>query len=652
MLKKTVLATTTAMAMTAFAGTAHAGEDHKTRTQLVNIGAYAAWERGFTGKDVIVAVLDTGLDPNHVDIKGKIVGAYNFHRNSPVMTEVKNGHGTAMSSIILGNKNNDGVVGVAYDAKLLFGQIGSGTSVDIRAAQRAALWAVNNGAQVANMSFTANFDKSYQSMLRASTLEQGVYIVQDPTRNTGRAAYYGYVSEIAGFKAATDKGLILVMAAGNQGLPYAGAPGMLATATDANGNLLLGGRTIIVGGVTSSYTPQSGQNRAGHICNQVAANGACLDAYRVKEFFVVAPGTTTAAAALTGNGTQVISGTSIATAYVSGVVAVLRQAWPQLRPEQTVQLVFRTAKDLGAPGVDEVYGWGLVDLDKATKPFGQLVANVSNKGPVPLSNSTAVAGSLTAKTTSFVNASQFEDEFGRNYTVPLGMAFTQRPNSFQHPYLGLNSGAITVAIEHENTSLKLAQDGLAVGVKTKVADVEVGYSHQNEQVLGTVMRGTLGVTNSSNAWVGVSKTVDVTSRLQVGATVYGAVTHVTNSSQSMYKFDKFLASTSVSATAAYTGVLSNTDKISVTVRPVNHVVSGDVEVTRVSDYNYVLADSGDYYNASPNVETKKFGLGKFQNTQYTVGYTFKPTKQSAVNVNYNFAKDASSTVSVNGVIRF
>lgn len=652
MFKKTILTTAATIAL-ATAASAQGAEDHKTRTQLNNIGAYAAWERGFTGKGVTIAVLDTGLDPNHVDIKGKIVGAYNFYLNTSVVTETRNGHGTAMASIAAGNYNNDGVVGVAYDSKILFGQVGEKTFVDIRAAQRAAVWAADRGAAVANMSFTANFDTAYRSMLRASTTEKGLFFVSDPTRNTGRNAYYGYVTEIAGFKAATDKGLILVMAAGNQGLPYAGAPGMLATATDANGNLLLGGRTIIVGGVTSSLTPQSGLNRAGHICNTPnATNTQCLDPYRVKEFFVVAPGTTTAAAALTGNGTQVIQGTSIATAYVTGVVAVLRQAWPQLRPEQTVQVVFRTAKDLGEPGVDEIYGWGLVDLDRATRPIGNLVANVPNKGPMPLSNSTVVSGSLVARTTSYVNASQFEDEFGRNYTVPLGMAFTERPNSFQHPYLGLNSGAITVTVERDNASIKLAQDGMALGFKTKVADIEVGYSHQDEQVLGTVMRGTLGVSNSSNAWVGLSKTVNVTDRIQVGAAVYGAVTHVNNSSQSMFKFDRFLASTSASATVAYNGLLASNDKLAVTVRPVNQVVSGGVEVTRVRDYEYALAATGDYYTATPNVQTEKFGLGKFQDTQWTVGYTFSPTKWSSVNVNYNFANNASSTVAVNGVIRF
>jgi subtilisin family serine protease len=650
MLKKSLLATATALALTA---PAYAGEDHKTRTQLVNTGTYAAWERGFTGKGIIIAILDTGLDPNHVDIKGKIVGAYNFYKTSTVLTEVKNGHGTAMASIAAGANNNDGVVGVAYDSRILFGQVGSGTSVDMRAAQRAALWAVNNGAQVANMSFTANFDTAYRTSLKASANEKGVYIVTDPTRNTGRAAYYGYVTEIAGFKAATDKGLILVMAAGNQGLPYAGAPGMLATATDSAGNLLLGGRTIIVGGVTSSFTPQAGQNRAGHICNKVTANGSCADLYRVKEFFVVAPGTTTAAAALTGNGTQVISGTSIATAYVTGAVAVLRQAWPQLRPEQTVQLIFRTAKDLGAPGVDEVFGWGMIDLDKATRPFGQLVANVPNKGPVPLQNSlVSTSGSLIAKSTSFLNGSQYEDEFGRNYTVPLGNAFQGRKSSFEHPYLSLDGNKVLVALETDNKTLLMSTDGAAVGVKANNMDYEVGVSHQTNQVLGTVMLGTTGVDSSTNVWAAVGKTYDLNSKWSVGAKAFVAGTAVNNNNSSVFRFNGPIVSTSLQATVTKKDTLFKSDALSLTVRPVNEVVAGSVDVTRVGGYTYTAVNDGEYYNATPTVETQRYKLGRFQDTQYTVSYSVMPTKNSKATINYSVAPGADSKVSARFTVLF
>jgi len=651
MFKKTILATTAALA---FASPSYAGEDYKTSTQLINTGTYAAWERGFTGKGIIIAILDTGLDPNHVDLKGKIVGAYNFQTMKPTVTETINGHGTAMASIAAGALNNDGVVGIAYDSKILFGQVGSGTSVDIMAAERAALWAVNNGASVANMSFTANFDKTYISMVKPSTTENGVYIVQDPTRNIGRNAYYGYANEIAGFKAATDKGLILVMAAGNQGLAYAGAPGMLATATDASGNLMLGGRTIVVGGVTSSLTTASGENKAGHICNVVAANGSCTDLYRVKDFFLVAPSTTTAAAALSGNGTQVMSGTSIATAYVTGAVAVLRQAWPQLRPEQTVQLLFRTAKDLGAPGVDEVFGNGLIDLDKATRPFGTLVANVGVNGPAPIKNNTAVStsGSLIAKSSSFLNGSQYEDEFGRNYIVPLGKAFSGRNSSFQHPYLSLDGNKVLVGVEDDNKYLLMSTDGAAFGIKSGDMQYEVGISNDRNQVLGTIMTGTTGVDSSTNLWMAVGKTYDVATNWSVAGKAYLASTVVKNDPDSVFKFNGPLVSVSASATVTKKNTFMDKDAISLTVRPVNHVVAGSVDVSRVGDYTFTSAVSGDYYNATPVVQTERFKLGRFQDPQYTVGYTIVPTKNSKVTFNYSFAQNADSKAGVTAMFNF
>jgi hypothetical protein len=491
-------------------------------------------------------------------------------------------------------------------------------------------------------------------MVKPSTNEKGVYIVQDPSRNVGRNAYYGYIDAIDGFKAATDKGLILVMAAGNQGLAYAGAPGMLATATDASGNLVLSGRTIIVGGVTSTFTSQSGQNKAGHICNTVAANGSCADLYRVKEFFVVAPGTTTAAAALTGNGTQVLSGTSVATAYVSGAVAVLRQAWPQLRPEQTVQLIFRTAKDLGDPGVDEVFGWGLIDLDKATRPFGTLVANVGGKGPTPIKNNTAVttSGSLIAKSSSFLNGSQYEDEFGRNYIVPLGKAFTGRNSSFQHPYLSLDGNRVLAGVEDDNKYLLMSTDGAAFGIKSGDIQYEIGVSNNRNQVLGTIMTGTTGVDSSTNLWMAVGKSYDVATNWSVASKVYLASTVVKNDPDSVFRFNGPLMSVSGSITVTKKNTVMDKDAISLTVRPVNHVVAGSVDVSRVGDYTFTPAVSGDYYTATPVVQTEKFKLGRFQDPQYTIGYTIVPTKNSKVTFNYSFAQNANSKTGVTAMFNF
>lgn len=61
----------------------------------------------------------------------------------------------------------------------------------------------------------------------------------------------------------------------------------------------------------------------------------------------------------------IANGTSMAAPNVSGALAVLIEAFPTFTPRQIVALLFRTAEDLGAPGVDDVYGWGLARLDRA-----------------------------------------------------------------------------------------------------------------------------------------------------------------------------------------------------------------------------------------------------------------------------------------------
>lgn len=66
-----------------------------------------------------------------------------------------------------------------------------------------------------------------------------------------------------------------------------------------------------------------------------------------------------------GNGSAYMSGTSMAAPHVTGAVAVLLEAYPGFAPSEVVGVLFRTAQDLGVPGVDPVFGWGLLRLDRA-----------------------------------------------------------------------------------------------------------------------------------------------------------------------------------------------------------------------------------------------------------------------------------------------
>lgn len=73
---------------------------------------------------------------------------------------------------------------------------------------------------------------------------------------------------------------------------------------------------------------------------------------------------------------QPYSGAGAATAVVAGSIAALLGAYPHMDPDQVLALLMATADDLGADGVDEVYGNGLINLERATQPYGQLIIPV------------------------------------------------------------------------------------------------------------------------------------------------------------------------------------------------------------------------------------------------------------------------------------
>jgi major intracellular serine protease len=103
-------------------------------SNIIDIGSQYKWSRGYTGKGVVVAVIDTGCETNHPDLKDRIIGGYNFteeHRGDISIFEDTNGHGTHVAGIIAGSINGKGIVGVAPNAKLLIlkvlDQFGSGS---------------------------------------------------------------------------------------------------------------------------------------------------------------------------------------------------------------------------------------------------------------------------------------------------------------------------------------------------------------------------------------------------------------------------------------------------------------------------------------------------------------------------------------------
>lgn len=98
------------------------------------IQAPALWSKGFKGKDVLIAVIDTGCDAQHPDLEGRVIGGRNFtddDNGDPEVFTDYSGHGTHVAGTIAAVNAESGVIGVAPEAKLLIlkalaGEEGSG----------------------------------------------------------------------------------------------------------------------------------------------------------------------------------------------------------------------------------------------------------------------------------------------------------------------------------------------------------------------------------------------------------------------------------------------------------------------------------------------------------------------------------------------
>ncbi len=342
-------------------------------------GAIAAYNAGATGAGVLAAVIDSGIIPTNAEFAGRIHPASADLVGSRGIID-EGGHGTSVASVLLGAKNDAGTHGVAFGATLLVARTDTpgsctdpspdaGCSHGDNAIARGVDLAVANRARVINMSLGGS-----------------------PANATLRSA----------IDRATAAGVIIVFSAGND---FDTDPTVAANpdpfAQIAN-DPLARGLILIAGALDSSNTALTNfSNRAG--------NGAAT--------YIGALGRRVAAIDETGNSVPV-SGTSFSAPIVSGAVALLAQAFPNLSSAQIVDLLLRTATDLGAPGTDTIFGRGALDIARAFAPQGS--ANFAGSAiPVSLINGgTSAAPIGDAQQTG--TAAVILDGYGRAYTLDLG----------------------------------------------------------------------------------------------------------------------------------------------------------------------------------------------------------------------------------------
>jgi len=642
MFKKTAIATAVFLAATAHAQMVGTGatrttiENYAVTKYLSQTGVPAAWARGFTGRGSIVAVLDQGFDLTQADIKNNVLAFKNFQAGSTVLNWGL--HGTQMASIVAAQQNGWGTVGVAPDAKLLLGQIGNGGTssyINTSAMIQGMYWAEANGANVISLSLGSSYDATFQSKVKQ--LAPGVW--QAPA-NYG--SLYGQTYFPA--YAAASKSAVLVAAAGNQGLGYAAFPGAFATQVDSAGNLVLGGRALIVGSVGAGNVISSFSNKAGSLCTNVVGT-TCADKYQVKDFYVVAPGELIMAAVpnqkTAGNTTTTVSGTSPATAYVSGGIALMHQAWPQMKAAQLVQQVLNTTTDLGKAGTDEVYGRGLVNFDKATRPIGNLVyTTASLNGTAPTAKTAQIGVVATGtvatalKSSSVLANTQMVDGIGRNYAVNLtgSVGFGSSVNSLAtSPYLAMNATYREFAVPVGKTDVLTfmqSENGVAAQYETDYKDMRVslqtGAMSEKNGFLNSFGAGMTGFGNSGTTWAMVGATAPIAHTLDVVASYGIGVTRTGNAAESLISLSPTMISDTWKLGLAKKDIFfagTTQDKLTFAVQGPVSVRKGYADVTAVTGYSYTSDANGDI-TANPEISKERVNLAKgVRETDLVVGYS-------------------------------
>lgn len=348
------------------------GQELAWSSAASRVGAFKPRPWAARGTNVTIAIIDSGIRRDHIDFAGAITGGYNAFTNQTGTGAVNDtsGHGTHVASLAAARANGVGMVGVASNARILPVQVFQGSSTSDFFVARGINYATSQRAFVMNLS------------LGGSTMS--------PTIRTA----------LQGAQAA---GLLMVIAAGNEGQANPSFPARHAAEAWARGQI------IAVGAVDANNVIANFSNRAGDTRN----------------FYLVAPGVNLIGAYPTApNAYAYMSGTSMAAPVVAGAAAVVKSAWPYLTAPKVAEVLFVTATDLGAKGIDPIYGRGLLNLEKALLPVGT-VTTVSSTGTTPLALAPSASGAVTIGAKAFAGAGgAFEgvvfDAFGRDFAYDFG----------------------------------------------------------------------------------------------------------------------------------------------------------------------------------------------------------------------------------------
>jgi hypothetical protein len=355
--------------------------------------AIAAYNAGATGAGIKIGIVDSGINPNLSEFAGRIDPASSDVAGSRGVSD-DGGHGTAVSAVAAAARNNSNTMGVAFDA----------TIVAERADQPGSC-SGSDGCQFYDPAIAQGIDAARLAGAKVINLSLGGSSPGTTLLNA--------------MQRAVNAGIVLVISAGNDGTdPTKGAnadPFALIPAQDFPGSVIIAG-SVGVASATGTDASQISDfsNRAG--------TGAA--------YYLMALGYRDRAPDETG-AQYYWSGTSFSAPAITGAVALMAQAFPNLTGKQIVSILFQTADDLGASGVDSIYGHGRLNIQRAFQPIGT-TSLADSKIPVTGQSSdmpSAAGDAATGKSMGAIIVDGYDRAFVMNLAATLRRADVEHPLS-------------------------------------------------------------------------------------------------------------------------------------------------------------------------------------------------------------------------------
>lgn len=485
-----------------------------------------------------VAIVDSAVRSTHQDLSGNIdlTNSIDCSATSCTGSGINDtiGHGSFVAGIIAGKNDGIGIQGVAPSTNIIsvklpdagfnlndvgksVGYIGSLTDNDIRAINLS----LGNSFEtsVAGLTVEGSSASPYKNGKFATSIpivdsqlwfdDNGVIrrILRNGIPATYRTIDVSYDSDAQGranFNALnTDGGItnnitnekrIFVVATGNSSLDQASTLAGLPYYYDGTSDADNGNSTVDLEPYWLAVTSVDSNNKISafsNICGVAAS------------WCISAPGEDVKSLSNNSNNQSysIGSGTSFAAPYVTGAVAVLSGAFPQLQPEIIRQIILETATDLGTPGIDSVYGWGLLNLNKATDPstggWGVTLSGNFNSSGFAFESSNAQLTSAFGDALSNANLNlMFLDSYKKNYYIPLNSLVANKASSLSSLNMAQKLDNFGKSYFENNISLN---DNLnfAYSLENKTLGDELFTRHNKTEVDRFVANFSLGSENNN-----------------------------------------------------------------------------------------------------------------------------------------------------------